>query len=343
MAKVSAQDTVGNQPYLCREWKKSKGNCSYGTQCRFLHPELDLTLDLQVARKDRTKNDRGKTKRIRKKNKQKNKQFCYWLAHEFGIELLQSGLGVLDVAGGRGEISFILNNVLQISSSIIDPRDKIDYSTFITKLKSGNYRSFNQEEVSKLNLTNNIPDDIVIPNHIKLFFTPILWELLRMDSKETCNKQNYDKEYITFLENKQEAFTNVDEFFSKLVNEAKACWNPKTLLNSKIQIESSTEESSISIFEVQSLLENCSCIIGMHPDQATEAIVDYALLTNKPFAIIPCCVCSKQYPNRIFNDSLVSNYSDFIEYLKSKHEDIQVSTLPFEGKNTVLFWHPNKS
>ena len=38
------------------------------------------------------------------------------------------------------------------------------------------------------------------------------------------------------------------------------------------------------------LLAGCSVVVGMHPDQATDAIVDFALQAGKPFAVIPCCV-----------------------------------------------------
>jgi hypothetical protein len=31
-------------------------------------------------------------------------------------------------------------------------------------------------------------------------------------------------------------------------------------------------------------------VVGMHPDQATEAILQFALECRKPFAIVPCCV-----------------------------------------------------
>ena len=40
------------------------------------------------------------------------------------------------------------------------------------------------------------------------------------------------------------------------------------------------------------LQEMCSCLIGMRPDKATDAIVDIgrALALRKPFAIVPCCI-----------------------------------------------------
>jgi hypothetical protein len=45
-------------------------------------------------------------------------------------------------------------------------------------------------------------------------------------------------------------------------------------------------------------LEDCELIYGLHPDGATEALVDYALAHNKNFAVVPCCVFSHQAPHR---------------------------------------------
>ena len=38
------------------------------------------------------------------------------------------------------------------------------------------------------------------------------------------------------------------------------------------------------------VLRDCSIVVGMHPDHPTESIVDFALATGKPFAVVPCCV-----------------------------------------------------
>jgi hypothetical protein len=78
--------------------------------------------------------------------------------------------------------------------------------------------------------------------------------------------------------------------------------------------------------------------IGMHPDQATELIVDYALRFNKPFAIIPCCVFHRTFPDRkTANGTEVVQYQDFITYLTEKDPSIKVEFLPFEGRNKILF------
>ena len=47
-------------------------------------------------------------------------------------------------------------------------------------------------------------------------------------------------------------------------------------------------------------------IVGFHPDQATEAIIDLALLLKVPFCIVPCCAFPSEFPNRF----LPKNYND---------------------------------
>ena len=37
-------------------------------------------------------------------------------------------------------------------------------------------------------------------------------------------------------------------------------------------------------------LQTCSLVLGLHPDQATDSIVDFAMHFGKPFAVVPCCV-----------------------------------------------------
>lgn len=47
-----------------------------------------------------------------------------------------------------------------------------------------------------------------------------------------------------------------------------------------------------------SQIKERNIIIGMHPDQATEPIVDMALKYQKPFAVVPCCVFAHENPHR---------------------------------------------
>lgn len=87
------------------------------------------------------------------------------------------------------------------------------------------------------------------------------------------------------------------------------------------------------------LLRGCGLVCGLHPDQATEPIVDQAIKLGKPFAVVPCCVFSKEFPERRLPDGKpVFSYEDFVTYLKAKTPGIESAFLPFSGKNQVLFW-----
>lgn len=100
--------------------------------------------------------------------------------------------------------------------------------------------------------------------------------------------------------------------------------------------------------EVSSPSHTNSLLLGLHPDEPTEDILDAALEHNLSVAIIPCCVYADLFPSRMIKRSSsddegkhvevpVRNYSDFLQYLLDKDESLKLATLPFEGKNKVIY------
>ena len=90
------------------------------------------------------------------------------------------------------------------------------------------------------------------------------------------------------------------------------------------------------------LLAAVSVVIGQHPDEATESIVDVALALGKPFAVVPCCVFSRIFPRRLRDGTSVVNYDQFISYLREKETlerptRIRCDVLAMKGRNLVLF------
>ncbi|OQR96761.1 hypothetical protein ACHHYP_13619 [Achlya hypogyna] len=86
-------------------------------------------------------------------------------------------------------------------------------------------------------------------------------------------------------------------------------------------------------------VQAASLLLGMHPDEATDVIVDVALAHNKPFAIVPCCVFAEEFPDRRTpSGDPVTTYDSLVEYLMAKHPQVQSHFLPFDGRNRVLYY-----
>ena len=82
------------------------------------------------------------------------------------------------------------------------------------------------------------------------------------------------------------------------------------------------------------MMIEASAVVALHPDEATESIVDVCVQYEKPFVIVPCCVFSRLFPHR----SHITTYHQFIDYLQSKHPTIQKTNLEnFQGANIALW------
>ena len=197
--------------------------------------------------------------------------FAKWLVATFGMDRLNSGTGVLDVAGGNGKLSLALHKLGIQQCTIVDPNP----------------------------LCEPRPGIHIVPEP---------------------------------LEGDGSALTGDDD--------KKADNNPNKDDNDK---------------PYQERIRNCSIVVGLHPDEATEAIVDLALKWGKPFAVSPCCVMTKVFPHRkhsktgdpvrtvhsLFRyllDKAPSSSSSSSSPSSSSSMPFQVDFLPFAGRNKVLYW-----
>ena len=86
------------------------------------------------------------------------------------------------------------------------------------------------------------------------------------------------------------------------------------------------------------LVENCSAIVALHPDEATDAIVSVAIRRKVPFVIVPCCVFARLFPYRqMKSGGNVSTYSDLLEYIAYQDISIKRTLLDFDGANVALW------
>ena len=87
--------------------------------------------------------------------------------------------------------------------------------------------------------------------------------------------------------------------------------------------------------------QEATLIVGMHPDQAVDAIVDAALHLGVPFFVVPCCVYAQDFPHRRGpGGGPVTTHAELLDYLQAKAPDIRRAHLPFAGQNVCLYRLP---
>lgn len=248
---LSVSETSFSSKKLCKFYASSL-SCPKGDRCGFKHSDDPLERRAWVQNRRAKKRERQALKGDPLNPHEKFSKgargdvFAQFVVDTFGgADVLGAGAGVLDVAGGRGDVYFELVHKRNIATTIIDPRRDMRLS------------KKQRRWLKRRKLASGSIDRGGKGNHLKAYF---------------------------------------NDDFAKTHGE---------------------------------LLAHCSVILGMHPDEATEWIVDLAIKHSKPFAIVPCCVFPK-------NGEYMS-FDRWVDYLVSKSPDIQRHYLNFQGKNLVLF------
>jgi hypothetical protein len=260
--------------------------------------------------------------------------FCRWLVDKFGKDYLNSGEGVLDVAGGKGEISLFLTHMFGIRSTVVEPnvrRDKpyqrrnlMDVIRKQLDIEAGGdgqfYRKFSATSSSSTEPDGLCTGSVSINNSHENFDAG---EAMQPTATDSADPEQAKKEQRRLKKLQQAQFVV-----------PRLC----TLLDDQFAVDHA------------SVLEGASILIGMHPDQATEPIVDMALKHCKPFAVVPCCVFAHENPHRrLRTGGEVNTTLDFVQYLMEKEETESASTsmrkeyLLFDGMNIAVYRPLDKS
>eukprot|EP00944_MAST-04C_sp_MAST-4C-sp1_P011037 g11037.t1 len=357
---------------ICKHWAK-RGFCSFGKGCFFAHPTLnsEKLFPPKVPKQKPKRKKRGKTRREgRQRPKVANTSRASILRRFFigkiGKDRLNQGSGILDVAGGKGELAFEFKYVNGIDATVVDPRPML-LQKFRRRYRLGLYHrnpAFLKHSIPiQDNVTKDSTDEILrlkTPvKHLRLFFDDRLFQWMSLPhndgaadaswyensidvARTTCwtskglthEDDVIDNEYIsdggsndTGGEFKNQKEFSMDASLTKAIEETK-----------------SNDGDGEIVGEHDAALEallRASAVVGMHPDQAAEHICDFALKYEIPFAVVPCCVYSKQFPKRKLPDgTLVKSYEQLLQHLQSKDRRIRKNRLPFEGKNIVLWFDP---
>ena len=123
---IDNKNTLTNYDALCTYIKR--GQKCPNKDCKFRHElkkEEEETLKANILKKKRAYDDAHEGDPLNiddKYNKSlRNSEFANFLVDKFGLENIKKGF-VLDIAGGKGLVSFFLTTIYGIKCKIIDPR-----------------------------------------------------------------------------------------------------------------------------------------------------------------------------------------------------------------------------
>jgi len=243
------------------------------------------------------------------------------------------------VAGGKGDLSWLLCNVDGIDSIVVDPR-ATDHSSLI---KSALFLKDNPELANARSLEG-------LPT-----FQPLARLLPDLMRRTECFQivQRPKNMRIYVDETLLQAVMAVASSPSSSQTQWSDFWNDATVRAEKSYAMINPmykdppdcrriKDATIALDAISST----SLLVGFHPDQATEAIIDLALFLRTPFAVVPCCVFPSQFEHRRLEDgSRVKDYDGFLHYLRNKDKRIRIGTLNFNytntARNVVLYMRPD--
>lgn len=263
---------------------------------------------------------------------------------------------VLDIAGGKGDLSWILHNIDSYQSIVIDPRCTINHIH-----KSVEYLRRFPDECKKRSIPHQStyqPLAALMPRleqkdyhtesplHIRIFVDEELVHVLRSI-------------VVDHTPNGNELW---EQYWARATQRTMDHITPSGKNDFSIDRVTVSEDSN-NITHSQTALQyilQAKLIVGYHPDQATDACFTLAQLLNIPVCVVPCCVFPSEFPHRRFFDTTttttatsvdddirkndencgggekpVEKYDDLIQYLLQQHPYLKKDTLEFPGTTTA--------
>ena len=236
-----------------------------------------------------------------------------FVLEHFDLGYLKSG-PILDVAGGKGDLSWIMRNADGLDAVIIDPRRTNHSKLERTALWYTQHPAERevQAHAGQALAALALAPPFVAPRHIRVFL---------------------DAEFLAALVHDSTSATFTG-WWARAGRRAEAGEGTKGH-HQPIKCTSAEPVGRVAdAVEAHNILTNARLILGFHPDEATEPCIDLALATKTPFVVCPCCVFPRQFPQRRLDEHAVSSYGDFLRYLRKKHPRMRMGKLHFESKTT---------
>ena len=290
--------------------------------------------------------------------------FRDWILEKYS-SILQPGDIILDCAGGKGDLSFLLTNADGYRSVVLDPR--------ITKnrhiVKSIKYLRDHPEEARKRTvpglptyqpLAALLPkfdgkelSELQSPQHMRILVDKDLVEAVKRYKQEESGSGDTDESWGHYWSQAQAKGKEATPLGYKEEEEDVTEWSQAqakgkeaTPLGYKEEEEDVTEEEvscsstkdpketksgpiTSAVDAIKTILE-AKLVVGFHPDQATDYAIELAEALGVPYAVVPCCVFPSEFPDRRLADgSKVKYYADLTKYLQEQHPESKIERLDF--------------
>lgn len=341
-------------PPTCRHWSRL-GRCPVRDAgcCAFGHEETDRGGDATAASsasggENEKRRWRGKRRVIR--NGHKNSALRIFLIRTYGVDYLRGGV-VLEVAGGKGELSWELLNLVGVECVNVDPRP-MSLNNAEARWRKGMYEPrrtgpvFRKwlpavEEGSSQNRSSRRP------RHLRCFFHAEPFVRLaqcRADDTDSFDAQRWlkgERSKADSISWTTRGLQHEDEDTSG----EHGCDNPPIPESESSCIQEYDEEDQAcevtDADDARDLLSRTALVLGLHPDQAAGDIVRFADCLGVPWCIVPCCVYSDLFAKRRLKDGTrVSTHEHLVRWLEERNPEARVETLGMDGKNQIVYTLP---
>jgi hypothetical protein len=244
-------------------------------------------------------------------------------------DYLSKGDIVLDAAGGKGDLSWLLKNVDDVDSVVADPR--VTNNHIVKSVR------FLQEHPAEATLRAILD---------RPTYQPLAALMPKLEAKENLLSSRHlrilvDEDLVCAIRSFSRGEANGIETWTLF-------WNGALEKGLGAQPLGHREDETRSDGEITDAKDalgtilSAKLIVGFHPDQATGASIDLAMELGIPFCVVPCCVFPAEFPDRkLVDGTRVRCHTQLIEYLKTKNPMIQTAALNFHftetAKNLVLY------
>lgn len=258
-----------------------------------------------------------------------------------GTSYLSTGDVVLDIAGGKGDLSWLLKNVDDLQSVVLDPRQTVNHID-----KSVEFLRVHPDECLKRavpGLQTHQPIAALMPKlqaknykyqspaHLRIFVDQELVDAIQsVLDKVTDGMEKWN----AYWERTSEKSSN----FVTPTGKNDISMDPTT--------RSTNDNSITDAAKALHLILRARLIVGFHPDQATDFCFRLARVLQVPVCVVPCCVFPSEFPLRrlyiydrddvdscgvVVEERPVEKYDDLMQYLLQENPNVRTTTLAFPG------------